>query len=173
MQGNLSRLNLKCILLCYILKQICRKDYRVRIISRILLPLEETHKKENVKKILQITQRSTIINLNNKQMSLYSMQLSDSMLREQQQSAVTPQNTIHVVFKLVFVNNHYRYAMSVHKLAKIHQIHEDNGYNFQSGLNMVTLEHNGVSFNDQDLYGVYQPHSNSIVISVFIDWWSI
>lgn len=86
---------------------------------------------------------------------------------------ITLQNTIHVFFKVASVNNDHKCAMNAQKLAKIHLIHEDNGYHFLASLNIESWEDNGVFFIDHDLYVVYQPHSDPVVIPTYIDKWRI
>lgn len=85
----------------------------------------------------------------------------------------TMQETIQAIFKVASIDNHHKRAMTVQKLAKIHQIHKDKGYTFWTSLNTEIWEDNMVCFTVHNLYGVYQTYSNPVVISAFIDRWRI
>lgn len=82
---------------------------------------------------------------------------------------IIPHNTIDAIVNVVTVDNLQSRAVSAHKLKKIPQILEGNGYNFWTSLDTITWEDNGVSFTDKDIYCVFHPYFDPVIIFVFID----
>lgn len=53
------------------------------------------------------------------------------------------------------------------------EINDDNRYNICNNIHTNTWEDKSICFTDMDLYDVYQPHTDLIIISIFVDEGSV